>query len=303
MNLETFNDRVDKYGKRVASLDDEIEKLKKLWGDIEADAAKGTVSGEAVRMIGLSLTTITAEAGIDLEKTSLETLLETKMVKDWLQTIRQEKRFSVEKILIQSVDMFGPKVGFVKLNATVRIEGKQVPGIVFMRGGSVGVLVVLRHSDSNGKESLSTLVVRQPRVPVACGDIVEIPAGMLDGDGNFAGVAAKELKEETGLEINVSELVDMTELVFRDSYPGMYPTCGGSDEFNRLYVHQKDVTAEEVESMNGRLTGVAEEGERIKVQILPLDQLWRQTADAKALAALCLYNKLSAQGKISFPKL
>lgn len=225
------------------------------------------------------------------------------MVKDWLQTIRQEKRFSVEKILIQSVDMFGPKVGFVKLNATVRIEGKQVPGIAFMRGGSVGVLVVLRHRDSNGKESMSTLVVRQPRVPVACGDIVEIPAGMLDGDGNFAGVAAKELKEETGLEINVSELVDMTELVFRDSYPGMYPTCGGSDEFNRLYVYQKDVTAEEVESMNGRLTGVAEEGERIKVQILPLDQLWRQTADAKALAALCLYNKLSAQGKISFPKL
>ena len=44
--------------------------------------------------------------------------------------------------------------------------------------------------------------------------MVEIPAGMLDGESNFVGVAAKELKEETGIEITAEKLINMTRLAY-----------------------------------------------------------------------------------------
>ena len=72
-----------------------------------------------------------------------------------------------------------------------------VPGIVFMRGGAVGVLVILHCEDRE-----YTILTCQARVPVGDSNLPEIPAGMLDGSGNFKGVAAQELEEECELAIN-----------------------------------------------------------------------------------------------------
>merc|ERR1711948_126172 len=88
--------------------------------------------------------------------------------------------------------------------------------------------------------------------------------------------------------------VDLTALAFKGAYPGMYPSCGASDEFNRLFLYETEVTAAELENLQGRLTGVAEEGELINLQIIPLDDLWKVSPDAKALGALCLYTRLAA---------
>jgi len=263
----------------------EILELDKLW----------RVSPDAKALAALCLyrkaileAKITAEPGI-----SIETVRDAPPFMEWLASISKEKRIEISSLHVQSLDMFGPKVGFIKFKAEPKIDGKPIPGIVFMRGGSVAVLVILK----NGEQEFA-LVVKQPRVSVCLSDLVEIPAGMLDGSGNFAGVAAKELKEETGIEIKQSDLVDMTEIVYGDNYPGMYPSCGGSDEFNRLYLFQKDVTDEQLKDLDGKLTGVAEEGEMIKLKILPFKNLWRASPDAKSLAALCLYEKLAKMGRI-----
>ena len=42
----------------------------------------------------------------------------------------------------------------------------------------------------------------QPRIPAGSLTFAEIPAGMLDDAGSFAGAAAKEIQEETGLTMN-----------------------------------------------------------------------------------------------------
>lgn len=101
------------------------------------------------------------------------------------------------QIHIQSVDHFGKRVGFVKFKADAFLATKDglasVPGIVFMRGAAVGVLVVL---DCDGKQY--TILTYQARVPAGCSNLPEIPAGMMDGRGNFRGVAAEELAEEVG---------------------------------------------------------------------------------------------------------
>jgi len=121
----------------------------------------------------------------------------------------------------------------------------------------------------------------------------EIPAGMLDHSGDFAGVAAKEMKEEC--EISISEkdpcFVDLTEYAYGNQYRGMYPSAGGCDEFLRLFVYHLDVTQERLDGLKGKLTGNREEGELITLKIVPLSDLWREAPDAKALSALYLYEK------------
>ena len=168
-------------------------------------------------------------------------------------------------------------------------EGRHIPGIVFMRGPSVAILLVL---NCNGMKY--TIVTRQPRTPIADASFTEIPAGVFDGE-QFAGVAAKELREEVGLSIESSQLVDMTAAVYGSKYPGIYPSPGGCDEYIKLFLYEKDVTKEELDSYMGKATGLMEEGEYICLKVIPLDSLVKETSDAKALCAYSLYNYLSSK--------
>ena len=52
--------------------------------------------------------------------------------------------YILRKIDIQSVDWFGKRLGFVKLKAEVTNDnGEYLPGSVFLRGGSVAMMVKL----------------------------------------------------------------------------------------------------------------------------------------------------------------
>ena len=81
---------------------------------------------------------------------------------------------------------------------------------------------------------------------------------MLDQSGNFSGVAAHEMEEETGLIIHQDELVDLTLLAYGDQEgedPVVYPSMGGCDEFQRFFLFRKQVTAQELADMEGRMHG------------------------------------------------
>jgi len=69
------------------------------------------------------------------------------------------------------------------------------------------------------------VLTKQFRVPIGQ-YLIEAPAGMIDEEGNFVGVAAKELKEETDIEVSEKNLK------FLGSY---YSSPGGSDEEVLLY--------------------------------------------------------------------
>lgn len=108
---------------------------------------------------------VTSDPGINLsDALSSPNLLE------WAQKLDQ--RFSVSSIHIQSLDMFGRKPGFLKFRAEVTLDGDPVPGIVFMRGGSVAILTLL---ECEGKEY--ALLTVQARVPIGSSAYAEIPAG------------------------------------------------------------------------------------------------------------------------------
>lgn len=87
-----------------------------------------------------------------------------------------------------------------------------------------------------------------------------------------------------------SHLVDLTELAFDDAFKAgripmmaVAPSPGGCDEFCRLMYLEKKATKQELEDMKGRLSGLREHGEFITLSVVPMDQVWRVSADAKAM--------------------
>jgi len=248
-------------------------------------------------------------------------------------------RFHVRGIELESLNTFGSRVGFVKFKAACSVDGKDAPGIVFARGSAVAILVVLT-SQEDGQRWV--LCVRQPRVP-AGRLLLELVAGMMDGRGNFCGVAAQEMAEEAQLHIHESELVDMTELAFgagtacgsggeeaaRSDGPalGVYLSAGGCDvrrpatsparkacscvahalsrplttrlqETLRILHWSRTLPSAEIEALQGKCTGRADEGEVITLQLVKFEDLWRTCPDAKALCALALYKELQSQGRL-----
>merc|ERR1719272_144759 len=78
----------------------------------------------------------------------------------------------------------------------------------------------------------------------------------------------------------------------------MVPSAGGCDEFIRLFMFRRTVDKAKLAELEGRLTGQREEGERIKLHIVPMHDAWKHTPDAKALCAMKLYEVLRAEDKL-----
>jgi ADP-sugar diphosphatase len=137
---------------------------------------------------------------------------------------------------------------------------------------------------------------------------------MLDGS-TLTGTAASEIEQEASLKVLESELINLSALALAtDPNPtssapagdvpeqlkeAMYPSPGACDEFIPLLLCQKRLTARHMAWLQGRATGLRDEGERIKLKLVPLGRVWREAGrDGKALAAVALYEGLRREGRI-----
>ncbi|KAJ1854922.1 hypothetical protein GGF49_003698 [Coemansia sp. RSA 1853] len=234
---------------------------------------------------------------------SLETIQKFPPLVQWLdtldtQTLNAKDKIAVDKITVQSIDEFSSgKIGFLKftVSATHTAENKQLPGTVFLRGGSVAMLIILRTSvDEKRKHSFQdhsfVLLTEQPRMAAPAFNMVEIPAGMLDDHtGEFAGTAAREIQEETGLVFDSSELIDLTPR--GDEPHGLFPSVGACDERIHFFACEKVVTDEQLEQLRGKLSGLRNDGELITLRLVKMCDLWRETRDMKATTAMYLWDR------------
>ncbi|PWW79065.1 hypothetical protein C7212DRAFT_350277 [Tuber magnatum] len=219
------------------------------------------------------------------------------------------EEYSLKSITIQSVDFFGSgdrkRIGFIKLLTSVENpKGESIPGSVFLRGGSVAILLILEPEGAGGGQ-WAVLTV-QPRIPAGSLEMVELPAGMIDDAGTFAGAAASEIEEECGIKIPEDKLIDLTSLALKGftSTEGerlgkaVYPSPGGSDEFIKIFAHVYKIPQGTLKDWQGRLTGLRDQGEKIALKLVKLEHLWKETRDAKALSAIALWDGLKREGKI-----
>lgn len=220
--------------------------------------------------------------------------------------------YILREITLQSVDWFGSgdkkRLGFVKFQAQITNDnGEYLPGAVFMRGSSVAMLLVLQPDDvpESDESEKHVLLTVQPRLAAGSLAFPEIPAGMLDDAGSFAGGAAKEIEEETGLVVRDEDLIDMTALTLENDnsaeqlQKGVFTTPGACDEFVPIFYYQKRLPRKELEEFRGKLTGLRNGGEKITLKVVKLEDLWKEGArDAKTLSAWALYQGLKKEGKL-----
>lgn len=171
------------------------------------------------------------------------------------------------------------------------------------------MLLVLQPDDvpSNSENEKHVILTLQPRIPAGSLSLPELPAGMLDDAGTFAGGAANEIEEETGLQIPANELTNMTELALSSTtcddeehlQQAVYPSPGGCDEFMPIFFWQKRIPREQMKKWQGKLTGLRDQGEKITLMLCPLEKVWRQGGrDAKVLAGWALYEGLRKERKL-----
>ncbi|KAK3996394.1 NUDIX family hydrolase [Cladorrhinum sp. PSN332] len=226
--------------------------------------------------------------------------------------------YAINSITIQSHDLFGTRLGFLKLQSRItNSAGDFLPGAVFLRGPSVAMLVMLIPDDDDDADERYVLLTVQPRIAAGSLEFVELPAGMVDDAGTFAGAAAKEIQEELGLEIPASELTDLSRLA-SSSLGGLngegaeegeaegeglasavYPSPGACDEFIPIFMHERRVPRSQLKEWTGKLTGLREHGERITLKLVRMQDLWKEGGrDAKTLAAVALWEGLRREGKL-----
>lgn len=223
---------------------------------------------------------VTVPKSITLGKQTLE---QFSPWKNWITklegNLKNNPNFQFNNVEIQSVDYFGNnKLGFLKFKSEViHPNGKQLPGIVVLRGGSVTMLVQIKCKESNERYVILT---SQPRVAAGQLTLHELPAGMID-DGTFRGAAAREIEEECGIKISEDELTELSDEPILIS-PGLL------DETMSIFTCTKEMSQSEINELEGKLTGNPEESEAIALKIVKFDELMDYQKDAKLLLALAL---------------
>ncbi|KAM0934762.1 putative ADP-sugar diphosphatase [Dioscorea sansibarensis] len=241
-----------------------------------------------------------------LSELDLRNAVDSALFKNWLKNMQSERgilaggEICLRQVLIQGVDMSGRGVGFLKFKADVldKETGMKIPGIVFARGQSVAVLIIL---ESGGNDYV--VLTEQVRVPVGRFTL-ELPAGMLDDDGgDVVGAAVREVEEETGICLKIEAMVNLTSFLDPKTGCKIFPSPGGCDEELSLFLYRGCVEEEIINSLQGKEMGLRDHGELIKVHVVPYDKLWCMTADAKALAAVTLYEMAQKNGFLPLRRL
>jgi ADP-sugar diphosphatase len=214
------------------------------------------------------------------------------------------------EVKIHTATVFGNgKIGFMTIEALLRKNDGESPGnkldrIVFLRGGSVAVLMILRPKSTRNERYV--ILTEQPRIGACSTSFLEIPGGMLDeSSGDIRGKAIDEIYEETGLMVRSEELIDLTKLASEDVeteetlQAAVYTNPANVDEYVPLLLWEKELDRKEIEALKGKLIGERTLNELITLRVVEYEELWRICArDAKTLAAWALYEGLIRSGKI-----
>ncbi|ONI06844.1 hypothetical protein PRUPE_5G084800 [Prunus persica] len=207
-------------------------------------------------------------AAPNISHSEFRSAIDSSLFKQWLKNMESENgvlyggALSLRRVLIQGVDMFGKRIGFLKFVADVfdKETGKKVPGIVFARGPAVAVLI------------------------------------LLDSEDKTYAVLTEQVEEETGICLKQEDMVDLTAFLDQSTGGRIFPSPGGCDEEISLFLYRGQVNKEIIEQLQGKETGLREHGELIKVCVVPYEKLWCMTADAKVLAAIALYEMAKKEG-------
>jgi ADP-ribose pyrophosphatase len=165
--------------------------------------------------------------------------------------------------LIRSETLFQGRVFKIRRDHVEAPGGRKTKFDIVEHGGSVVIIPIDPHGN--------VLFVRQPRYAIGI-DLLELPAGTRDGEEPYEICAAREIREETGMEAGTLKKVGQ-----------FYLAPGYSTEYMEVYL-ATDLKENPLE---------ADEDEFLTLVKIPLKKVMEQVEcgdvpDSKSLAALLL---------------
>lgn len=171
----------------------------------------------------------------------------------------------VEELHLQRADKDGSLL-YALLNIDADTpEGNKLNPICFLKGHAVSILVVLIDEQTNDRY---VVLVKQRRVCDGS-QLYEHPAGMMDkDDGSPAEVAARELSEETQLEVDPNELKPLFD-------KPLFSSTATTDELLYLLYLERRMPLAQIQALHGRQTGEEDENEHTQLHIATLAEAHR----------------------------
>ncbi len=192
----------------------------------------------------------------------MENLQDSLKYRQWRQTLEanQIQLHSMEELSVTRKP--NGEILFAKLRVhATNAQGEKLLPIVLLRGHFVSVVTCFTSAET-GKQYL--LLVKQHRI--ANGAVsYEHPAGMCDSEKNPLAVAVKEVKEETGLEITASQLVQLNEEI-------LFTSAGLLDEGGYLFYCELTLPDAEIDTFRDTKQGAVGENEHINTCVCPIDE-------------------------------
>lgn len=157
-------------------------------------------------------------------------------------------------------------------------HGRELPAYALLRGHACVIVTVIENSQTHERQFL---MLKQRRIGHGA-ESLEFPAGMLDEDVDDAiGVAVRELEEETGLEVARANMLPLSD-------KPLYSSPGLDDEAIHYFICHLRQTPEEIQSLQGRKTGLADEHEHITLSLWSYEAAWAATTSLQVRFGLLL---------------
>eukprot|EP01068_Selenidium_serpulae_P004223 Selendium_serpulae@DN3458_c0_g1_i2.p1 len=238
-----------------------------------------------------------------------KTMVSSSAFQSWAEQYRTSK-LTLETIAVQRVEMVNEDVESIDLKLGVQKDSKPVDGDVHLVKPKVAVLVMLRDVD---KKRDFVLFTAKPRASLGEAEHYEIPAGTLDAEGNFVSEHSELIKKQCGLSLNVSEMTDLSSIVFGKSKGIACPSSPSWSEKYQIYLYRKNLSPEAIEkiieTISGKSTEKTAEGEEPDAsagtdavissqphetifKLLKLGEAWRMVSDMRSMSAIFMVMEL-----------
>lgn len=226
-------------------------------------------------------------------KEEIDFILAAPKVKEYFETINPDD-MTVQRVEIFHGYKFGRNLGFAYMEvlSTHTKTGKNLPGVVFLRGDSVACLIVIEEEET-GK--LFFVLVEQVRVPSGRKK-TEGSAGMADEEvTELSGPMIKEIEQETGIKVKntgTKNADPKKQFNYLEKLGVMEPSPGGTRERIHLYWYQVKMSSAKIAELHNKniINEEADKAEILKVFVKPFN--FNEVDDTDDCKMICAMTKL-----------